>query len=655
MIPYRREIDGLRAIAVVPVILFHAGMAPFSGGFVGVDVFFVISGYLITSILIDSLERGSFSIRQFYERRARRILPALFFVMLCCIPFAWVWMLPSQFKDFSQAIVAVSLFASNVLFWKETDYFAPAAEDNPLLHTWSLAVEEQFYIFFPLMLFLLWRYGRNRLTWAIAAMALLSLLFSEWGWRHAPGANFFLIPSRAWELFAGALAALHLHGRQPRANGALAAIGLALIAFAVLVFDAATPFPSLYTLAPVAGTVLIILYAGQANHTGRLLATTPLVGIGLISYSAYLWHQPLFAFARLRELGHPSLWLMALLALVSLALGFLTWRYVEQPFRRKPVPLLRSRPAVFAAATLGTVLFFVLGLSGHLAAGLPQRFAAADQDAAYLRSAAPSPMRRPCHAMDTKRWPAAASCRYHEDRVRVAVLGDSHVVELAFALAEQMRPYGEGIMHFSYSACPPAFGSGTPSGCASWTNEAVEYISETDELTHVVVTYRLIYHLMGEVGVLYPAKPSLDDTAARSSMISSLGRMLDTLAAAGKTVIFVEQPPELPAAIEWLVYRGDRIGGDLIGVRRAWWDALTEWLDDRLATNGTIHRVDPAKSLCRSSLCFAGSDGTSYYFDNNHLSVDGAARIAATVVEALSENGLTLHRNGSGKQLPFRG
>jgi peptidoglycan/LPS O-acetylase OafA/YrhL len=159
---YRREIDGLRAIAVVPVILFHAGVTVFSGGYVGVDVFFVISGYLITSILIGELEQGNFSIARFYERRARRILPALFFVMLCCIPFAWMWMLPSELKDFSQSIAAVVFFASNVLFWREEGYFAPTAELKPLLHTWSLAVEEQYYLLFPVFLLLAWRFGRNR-------------------------------------------------------------------------------------------------------------------------------------------------------------------------------------------------------------------------------------------------------------------------------------------------------------------------------------------------------------------------------------------------------------------------------------------------------------------------------------------------------------
>ena len=215
---YRQEIDGLRAVAVIPVVLFHAGFEIFGGGYVGVDVFFVISGYLITASSSDELEQGEFSIVRFYERRARRILPALFFVMLVCIPFAWIWMTPSQIEDFGRGLVAVSLFASNILFWSKIDYFAPAAEENPLLHTWSLAVEEQYYMFFPLFLLLAWRFGRNRVFYMIAAIAAVSLLLSEWAWRHTPVANFYLAPTRAWELLAGSLCAFVQFGREQEAE-----------------------------------------------------------------------------------------------------------------------------------------------------------------------------------------------------------------------------------------------------------------------------------------------------------------------------------------------------------------------------------------------------------------------------------------------------
>ena len=203
----RPEIDGLRAVAVVPVILFHAGVTQFSGGFVGVDIFFVVSGYLITSILIEDIETGRFSISHFYERRARRILPALSFVVLVCLPFAWFLLLPDQLHDFSKSLIAVNLFLSNFYFWSESGYFDTSAEETPLLHTWSLAFEEQYYLLFPVLLLVFWRLGRQKVFWLIAALALSSLILSEWGWRKHPDANFYLLPSRAWELLSGSMAA----------------------------------------------------------------------------------------------------------------------------------------------------------------------------------------------------------------------------------------------------------------------------------------------------------------------------------------------------------------------------------------------------------------------------------------------------------------
>jgi peptidoglycan/LPS O-acetylase OafA/YrhL len=207
---YRPEIDGLRALAVLPVILFHAGFETFSGGFVGVDVFFVISGYLITTIILKELEQDDFSIARFYERRARRILPALFLVMFVCIPFAWLWLLPDDMQRFSQSLVAVSTFVSNLLFWQESGYFDTAAELKPLLHTWSLAVEEQYYVLFPLFLVLVWPFGKRWILVLLALGAVLSLSLAEWGSFRRPAATFYLLPTRGWELLLGALIAFYL-------------------------------------------------------------------------------------------------------------------------------------------------------------------------------------------------------------------------------------------------------------------------------------------------------------------------------------------------------------------------------------------------------------------------------------------------------------
>ena len=367
---YRAEIDGLRALAVIPVIFFHAGFALFSGGFVGVDVFFVISGYLITTILIEDIENKRFSIVNFYERRARRILPALFFVMLVCIPFAWMWMLPNQMKDFSQSLVAVSLFASNILFWRESGYFAAAAEEKPLLHTWSLAVEEQYYVLFPIFLILAWRFGKNRVFWIIVVMAAISLLLSEWGWRNKAAANFYLAPTRAWELFAGSIAAFVVQNQGVKKNNSLALVGLAAILFSIFFYDEATPFPSVYALVPVLGVVMLVLYAEKETIVAKLLSSKIFVGVGLISYSAYLWHQPLFAFAKIRSTNNPSITLMTILVLSSLMLAYMSWIYVEKPFRNKR---LISRKEILFISAFGISLFVFIGLIGHIQNGFQNR------------------------------------------------------------------------------------------------------------------------------------------------------------------------------------------------------------------------------------------------------------------------------------------
>jgi|TARA_B110000238_G_scaffold185862_1_gene214466 peptidoglycan/LPS O-acetylase OafA/YrhL len=289
---YRPEIDGLRALAVIPVILFHGGFELFSGGFVGVDVFFVISGYLITTILIEDIESNRFSILNFYERRARRILPALFFVMFVCIPFSWMWMLPGQLRDFSQSLMAVGLFSSNILFWLESGYFETAAEAKPLLHTWSLAVEEQYYVLFPIFLFFAWRFGKNRVFSMIVAFAAISLGLSEWGWRNQAAANFYLAPTRAWELFAGSLAAFVVLKRGVQSNNTLSLLGLVAILFAIFAYDENTPFPSLYALVPVIGVALLVLFADAKTLAAKLLSTRFFVTLGLISYSAYMVKLP---------------------------------------------------------------------------------------------------------------------------------------------------------------------------------------------------------------------------------------------------------------------------------------------------------------------------------------------------------------------------
>ncbi len=336
---YRKEIDGLRALAVLAVIFFHAGFETFRGGFIGVDVFFVISGYLITTIILAELEQEKFSIVNFYGRRAMRILPALFLVMLVCIPFAWVLLTPADLNGFAKSLVAVSLFVSNIFFWKDGDYFETAAELKPLLHTWSLATEEQFYALFPLFMMLFWKLGKRWTIVTLGFIFVLSLALAQWAAYAKPAAAFFLLPTRGWELLIGAFAAFYLSQVNRRdfdksiSEGA-GWLGVALIIYSVFTYNKTTPFPGFYALVPSLGTVLIILFGTKETTVGKFLGNKAFVGVGLISYSAYLWHQPVLAFARhwSKELDK---FLIFLLVVFVLTIAYFSWRFIEQPFRTK--------------------------------------------------------------------------------------------------------------------------------------------------------------------------------------------------------------------------------------------------------------------------------------------------------------------------------
>ena len=281
----------------------------------------------------------------------------------CLIP-AWFWMLPDQIKGFSQSLIAVSTFVSNIYFRNTSGYFEPLAAEKPLLHTWSLGVEEQYYVVFPIVVVLCWRLGRKRLAWIVAAVAISSFGLSQWWSRHDPVANFYLAPARAWELLLGCLVAfasfdVPLHRRLAQwQNDLLAGLGLTLIVGSVFLCNESMPFPSVYALPATLGAVLVVAFAAGTTRVARLLSLKWLVGIGLISYSAYLWHQPLFAFARILTLNRVEKHVMAMLATLSLPLAFLTWRFVEVPLRSKSFV---SRRIVFSAISILSMTFVTVG------------------------------------------------------------------------------------------------------------------------------------------------------------------------------------------------------------------------------------------------------------------------------------------------------
>lgn len=364
---YRSEIDGLRALAVLPVILGHAKLGLFSGGFIGVDVFFVISGYLITNIIINDLDNGDFSIAKFYERRARRILPALFLVMLLTTPFAGMWMMPEDFKNYGQSLVATTLFSNNVLLALTSGYWASASDFKPLLHTWSLGVEEQYYILFPIIMIGIWKFVRWSAPHIMISLMLASFCLATWSITQYPEVAFYILPTRAWELLAGALTAYCLiyrpeFNRDPLLRQGLSLAGLVMIIFSVFVFDDSYLSPGPWILVPVVGSVLIVAFAVEGTLVQRLLSNSLLVGIGLISYSLYLWHQPLFAMARIYAIDMVSTQHYLVLCAVSFLLAYLTWRFVEAPFRDRKRFGMRSI-AIFSLCAATCLVGFGLYLN----------------------------------------------------------------------------------------------------------------------------------------------------------------------------------------------------------------------------------------------------------------------------------------------------
>lgn len=356
-VPYRPSIDGLRAVAVLAVMLFHAEVPGFSGGFIGVDVFFVISGYLITSIILKQQASNSFSLLRFYERRARRILPALFLVMTATLVASIFIVPPFRFAEISESAAAALTFTANIYFWATSDYFATAARLQPLIHTWSLGVEEQFYIVFPLLMIALAALKRSGLGWVFVALAALSLAVSEITARYYPDAAFYLPHARAYELLAGVLVALWRPAVGPLpaiAGTTMRSLGAILIAVPVFAYHDRMILPGIAMLIPVLGTALMLFADDRDEIIGKALAWRPLVTVGLFSYSLYLWHQPFLALSRLATLDNLDLKDNLVILLLCFPLAWATWHLVERPFRdgRR----VKLRPFVLTAGTIGLAI-----------------------------------------------------------------------------------------------------------------------------------------------------------------------------------------------------------------------------------------------------------------------------------------------------------
>jgi len=651
---YRPEIDGLRAVAVMAVIFCHAGFSFFSGGYVGVDIFFVISGFLITSIILNDIKKEQFSLINFYEKRARRILPALFFVLLFCLPFAWHWMLPEALEDFGKSIVKVNTFVSNFYFWQEVDYFSPNTELMPLLHTWSLAVEEQFYLLFPLLLMLVYKYKPSLVLLFICSLIVFSYLIMSWLVHRDQAASYYLLHTRAWELAIGALIALYPHQKitiSDSIKAVVAFIGLLMIVFSITYLDEQVLYPSYWTLLPVLGAALVITFSVNSSSVAKVLAWKPLVGIGLVSYSAYLWHQPVFSFARIRLQSPISVETYFLLILLILTLAFLSWRYIEQPFRRKT---FLSRQQIFTASLVAILLFVVIGKVFRVGDGLPSRFS--DEMQQVLSWSEHGVLRTDlCKQQRKSNALGLEGCLYGnvEDK-QIALIGDSHALTLAVPLAERFTQAHFAMSEYAYSGCAPIMGYGDIE-CSAFNQRLFKHLLLDSEIETVIISALWSLHFEatrfdnGEGGVAqgknlnFPQYRELSEQQRINQIGKELKSSIEQLLDSGKRVVLIYPIPEVGWNVPNILARQQMFGYETPHKLSTNYSVFKERVARAekqmdLIQHTNLIRIKPEKLFCDEAIedrCIVKIKNTPIYFDDNHLNYYGATHLADFIIEAM--------------------
>jgi len=643
---YRADIDGLRAFAVLPVVLYHAGILGFSGGYVGVDVFFVISGYLITAMIWSEVQAGAFSLVKFYERRARRILPALFAVIVASIVMGGLYLMPSEFQDLSKSALATTFFVSNIHFRHTLNYFTTAAEFRPLLHTWSLAVEEQFYIIFPLLLLLAARLSRRPMLVAMAALFLISLVASIYATHRTPASAFFLLPTRAWELLLGSFLALGFGPRlQTRRSWEVAAAGgILLILVPVFAYTEQTSFPGLAAIPICAGTA-ILLQAGMEGQTvvGRVLSVRPVVFVGLISYSLYLWHWPILVCLRYYFfLGHLDIAVAIVGIFLSLIVAVISWHFIEGPFRK---PGRFSRRQVFSFVGSSTVAICLVCIVIWTSGGLPARLAA--PTIAMARGATDIDSRHEkCHG----RRPADGLCEFGAagDHPPTFLLwGDSHAGALLPAVEVAAVKVGRKGLIATKGACPPLIGvrriksAGLETeSCRDFNDSVLEMLTiEKRKIDTVILSARWALsatgqRVSGEVGRPVVIFDNASITPRFSDNINvfrrGLTRTVETLNRLGLSVVILGDVPEigwhvprsLATAAQYGVPSPQAPTLSTVLQRTAAADAIIRNLTSRLS----VSFVPLANILCEPK-CLVVWSGRPVYSDDDHLSFHGAKNV----------------------------
>jgi len=635
---HRNDIDGLRAVAVVSVLLFHTRVFHMLGGFVGVDIFFVISGFLITTLILEDIRKDRFSIIMFYERRGRRLLPALVLVLFVTSVAAHTTLLPSDARDYGRTLIATLFFSSNLLFARQTGYFDAPAEMQPLLHTWSLAVEEQFYILYPLFLFLVTRYFRKRYAIAIGVVLTASLALSLRNIGAHTSANFYLPFTRAWELLTGGVLAIKIipELRSRTLANALAVVGLGLIGYSVFAFSPATLFPGFNALYPCVGAALII-YSGTQTETfvGRMLSLKPIVFIGLISYSLYLWHWVIIVFTKYYLVRPLTQVETACVILGSVIIASLSWWFVELPFRGRGA--IGSRSWFFSGAAVASLLLCSYGGLAYLTNGIASRFTG---EARLLADGGKD------------KWQRADECDGKICHVGKGsnddfmLWGDSHAGALSPAIVDVAVTESLSGWVAYKGACAPLLQLrryDQDVDCRGFNEGVLEHI-KNHRIKNVFLharwgLYTEADRYKRELGGPALLTPNLQEKENYAEFARLVDSTLKELRKLDLNVVIIASVPEVGINVPTALARAYISGKSLdVAPRYAEFterQARTFQVLRDAANEYSVLIVYPHEVLCNTSACLIVKDDRPFYFDDNHLSVHGAMYLAPTIAKLL--------------------
>ena len=652
---YRPDIDGLRAVAVLSILFFHVGIKHFSGGYVGVDIFFVISGYLITSIIVRELTAGEFSIARFYERRVRRILPALTVVVAATLLAGLVLLSPVQLEELGRSATATSVFSSNIFFFLGSGYFDGSSELKPLLHTWSLAVEEQYYILFPFLLMVIAKRLSSRFGVWLVSLGLISLLACIF-WTPVNGsATFYLIPFRAWELLIGSVLALQLIPTLSgsAARNALSLAGLSMMLTSVFVYTHDTQFPGAAAMLPTLGTAFVI-HAGSGGKTfvNRALSVRPMVFVGLISYSLYLWHWPIVVYAKQYLINEwTDLETSVILAVIFL-LSILSWRFVETPFRNRQ--LFGPRERLFARFAVITVVVVSGSLAMVFTKGFPGRNTVASMSDVITADPGWQHWKN-CEEAGEEEGGTSDLCSIGVQDAPPTFLfwGDSHALSMASAVNLSADRNGSAGLLAIRTACPPLLSIHRPGekSCAEFNAAILEHVGGRPEIDTVILAARWAIATNGtryknETGrsMSLVDRESGEAEAGDNAVLFEIGlrRTIKALAEQGKNIVLVTQVPEVGHDVPSATYSAKLTGRDVNAMIAPSIDEYRERtadvtrVFDKLGSEQPMTIVDPAERLCDGSSCKVVVDGTPLYRDDNHLSLRGCVFVSSLFDGVLS-------------------